>query len=259
MPLYDLELEPEKQQAPKKGPGCAFGGWIAFLVLLAAVGFVGYRTWFFYGKIRSGEIVDLPQFNDRLTISGSTVIGALEVDRTEVESDRAPSVGPAREEAELVIVEFADYECPYSKEEAAVARRIMTKYGSRVRFEFRDFPIEELHQNATQAAIAGRCAQEQGKFWPFHDKAFNSSPSLSYAELVAMGNEIGMDPRQFERCLLDGRYRDDVAADVAKSKELGITGTPTFFLNGRRIDGAIPEDIFEDVIDKMLAASAEAK
>ena len=67
-----------------------------------------------------------------------------------------------------------------------------------------------------------------------------------------MAVQTGLDPVQFERCLLDGRYRDEVAADLAKAQELGLRGTPTFFFDGKRVDGAIPEDVFDDIIDKML-------
>lgn len=234
---FDLDKLDDAGKPPKKGLGCAFGGWLLFAVFLALVIFVGYRTVYFVKQIRSGEIVDLPQYGDRLTsvVSGNTVIGNTVVTRSEVESSTAPAAGPSREDADIVIVEFADFQCPYSKEESDVVRRLMTKYGDRVRFEYRDYPLDEIHTEATQAALAGRCAQEQGKFWAMHDKLFNSSPDLTMAVLNDMAVQSGLDGIQFERCMLDGRYRAAVQADLTKAKSLGLRGTPTFFINGKRL------------------------
>lgn len=254
MPTYDLDLD-KPLQAKKKGSGlgCSIGGWVVFLVVAALVGFVGYRTWFYYTKLRSGQIVDLPQFRDRLTLVGNTggVVPLTTAARAEVESEAAAAQGPEQQEAKLVVVEFADFQCPYSKDEALVVRSLMQKYGDKVRFEFRDYPIEQLHPNAVQAAVAARCAQEQGKFWEYHDKLFVNSPTLSTPMLLQFATEVGMDSEQFSRCLTSQRYRPSVEADMSKAQNLGIEGTPTFYLNGNRVDGAIPQDVFESLIQKI--------
>jgi protein-disulfide isomerase len=254
MPTYDLDLDkPLRVQKKGSGWGCSIGGWFVFALVAALTIFVGYRTWGYYTKIKSGQIVDLPQFRERLTSignkSGATPITSAA--RTEVELATAPAQGPEQPDARLVVVEFADFQCPYSKDEALVVRTLMQKYGDKVRFEFRDYPIEELHPDAIQAAVAARCAQEQGKFWEYHDKLFVNSPSLTKQMLLQFATEIGLDSEQFSRCLSSQRYRPAVESDMTKAQSLGIQGTPTFYLNGSRVDGAIPMDVFENLIQKI--------
>lgn len=253
MPDFDLDIDHELQTERKGGAGCAFGGWSLFLIVAVMVGVFGYRTWYYYKQLHAGNIVNLPQFTDRFTSVGNKGIpSASTVERSAVESPAAAAQGPEQQDAKLVIVEFADFQCPYSKDESLVVRTLMQKYGDKVRFEYRDFPLTELHQDATQAAVAARCAMEQGKFWSYHDKLFVNAPLLTRAMLEQYAVEAGLDPVQFNRCLTDQRYLGAVSSDSAAALRLGLQGTPTFFLNGHRIDGAIPADVFEDLIQKML-------
>ncbi len=254
MPTYDLDLDKPLEEKRKGGGwGCAIGGWSVFVLVAALTLFVGYRTWFYYTKLRSGQIVDLPQFKDRLTAIASPagVTPVTEAARSEVELAAAPAQGPEQRDAKLVVVEFADFQCPYSKDEALVVRTLMQKYGDKVRFEFRDYPIQQLHPDAVNAALAARCAQEQGKFWEYHDKLFVNSPTLTKQMLLTYAAEIGLDDEQFTRCLSSQRYRPSVEKDMSKAQTLGIEGTPTFYLNGNRVDGAIPMDVFENLIQKI--------
>lgn len=193
----------EKENTERK-VGCAVFGWVVFLVLLAGIGLFGYRTWSYYGKIRSGDLIDLPQFGGKLTRTG-TGSGSSQnlVERSVVEDKDSPQLGP--DDAVLTIVEFADFECPYSKEVSSAARRVMAKHADKVKLIYRDYPIALLHPNAFQAAMAAECAREQGKFWPYHDKLYANSPSLGYADLLRYGGEIGLDQKQFEKCLVDSR------------------------------------------------------
>ncbi len=252
MPTYDLDITKPQRAEKKGGWGCAFGGWAVFLLVAAAALFIGYRVWFYYQKIKTGQLVDLPQFENRLTSvsNGGAAASAASSARTDVELDTAASQGPA--DAKLVVVEFADFQCPYSKEEALVVRSLMQKYGDKVRFEYRDYPLSEIHPYAMQSAVAARCAQEQGKFWAYHDKLFVNQPSLSDQMLTQYAAEVGMDTKQFEHCFTSQLYRPKVEADRATAQRLGITGTPTFFFNGSRVDGAVPIDVFENLIQKMI-------
>jgi protein-disulfide isomerase len=252
MATYDLDLE-SKRPSAKRGLGCAIAGWAMFAVLLGVVGFFGYRVWFYYGQIRRGELVELPQFRSNFTSSGaSAAVGSANPDRQVVEAGDHPAEGPAADVAKLTIVQFADFQCPFSKEEATVVRTLMRKYGDRVRFVYRDYPLVSIHPDATQASLAAECAREQGKFWAYHDKLYLNSPSLGFQDLVRYAEEIGVDTRQFERCLVDERYRDKVEEDRALAERLGLRGTPTFFFNGQRVEGAVPEDVFENLIEKMV-------
>lgn len=252
MATYDLDLE-TKRTGAKRGVGCAIAGWAVFAVLFCIVGFFGYRVWVYYGQIRRGELVELPQFRNSFTASGSaSVPGSANPDRQTVEAGDHPAEGPGAETAKLTIVQFADFQCPFSKEEATVVRTLMRKYGDRVRFVYRDYPLTTIHPDATQASLAAECAREQGKFWAYHDKLYVNSPSLGFQDLVRYAEEVGLESRQFERCLVDERYREKVEEDRAFAERLGLRGTPTFFFNGQRVEGAIPADTFENIIEKMV-------
>lgn len=253
MATYDLDLDSKKAGRRGRSVGCAVAGWAVFVVLLGVVGFFGYRVWFFYGKIRRGEVVELPQFRNSFTASGtSAVTAAAKLDREAVEMGDQPAEGPAQGVAKLTVVQFADFQCPYSKEEATVVRRLMRKYGDRVRFVYRDYPLSTIHPDAMQASLAAECAREQGRFWAYHDKLYLNAPALGFQDLITYSEEIGLDGRQFEKCLVDERYRDKVEEDRALAERLGLRGTPTFFFNGQRVEGAIPEDVFESLIQKMV-------
>lgn len=254
MTTYDLDLDRSPAKGGKKRSlGCAIVGWALFVILFVLIVYLGYRVSVYYGKIRRGELIDLPQFTTRLTsVSGAGAGGPSVVGNADVDSPDAPSQGPSEKDAKLTIVQFADFQCPFSKDEATTFRTLMAKYGDRVRFVYRDYPLDDIHPDATQAALAAECAAEQGKFWNFHDKLFLNAPALSFADLTRYAEETGLDSKQFEKCLVDERYKGKVDADRAAAVRLGIRGTPTFFFNGQRVEGAIPADIFEELIKKLL-------
>lgn len=253
MPTYDLDVEPRRKRSKASRIGCAVVGWTAFAAAFAVIAFFGYRVWFYYGKISRGELVELPQFRERLTFTGQAQGGTGQAaGRAELESGDHPAEGADPSAAVLTVVQFADFQCPFSKEEATVVRTLMRKYGDRVRFVYRDYPLDTLHPDATQAALAAECAREQGRFWAYHDKLFVNSPVLGFQDLIRYSEEAGLDVRQFERCLVDERYREKVEEDRALAERLGLRGTPSFFFNGQRVEGAIPAQVFEDLIEKML-------
>jgi protein-disulfide isomerase len=254
MPTYDLDVNQTPQKKPKKNrSGCAVAGWIFFAVALVLLVYTGYRMFVYYQELRRGDIVEMPQYGDHFTsLNNSVLNGPTDVPPAAVESAGAPAMGPDASAAKLTVVEFADFQCPYSKDEAVTVRTLMAKYGDRVRFEYRDYPLDSIHPDASDAALAARCAQEQGKFWAYYDRLFAESPALSIAELSQYAGEVGMDQRQFDKCVADQRYKSDVDKDRAAAQQLGLQGTPTFFFNGKRVDGAIPADAFENLIQKML-------
>ncbi|MFC1703147.1 DsbA family protein, partial [Patescibacteria group bacterium] len=229
-------------------------GWILFVIIAAMTIFFGYKVWFFYTRINKGEVVSLPQYTSRLTFSGEYESVSLpsHVDREVVEQGEHPAVGPEAEEAKLTIVEFGDFECQFSKDTHATIRRLSAKYGDEVRFVYRDYPLESIHLNALSASVAAECAQEQRRFWAYHDKLYLNSPTLSFQNLIEYGNEIGLDTARFEECLIARDTEVAVREDIEVAKRLGIRGTPTFFLNGFRIEGSIPEDEFDNLIQELL-------
>ncbi len=118
-----------------------------------------------------------------------------------------------------------------------------------LRLEWRDFPY--LGQESVNAALAARAAQEQGKFWEYHDLLYeNQSGGFSDERLVELAHEAGLDVERFEEDLASGRFEQAVAEDFREGQEMGITGTPTFVINGRVLAGMQPLEVFESAIEQ---------
>lgn len=229
-------------------------GLIATLVTLAVLLLLGVfvvRVLYYADLIRSGEFdPTLLSFTSAYTVSATLAAQPIENGIYDLATTDDPSLGSAS--ARVTIVEFADFGCPYSRESSFVVRELATKYPNEVRFIYRDFPIGELHPIAQQAAEAGECAQDQGKFWEYHDKLYQNQSSLTEERLVEFAVELNMNVFQFESCLESGRYADEVVEDYQAGVEAGVRGTPTFFVNGNRIAGAIPKEILETIIQSVI-------
>ena len=117
----------------------------------------------------------------------------------------------------------------------------------------RDFPIDQLHPQARKAHEAARCANEQAKFWAYHDKLYENAPRAAPEHLRAYARDVGLNLPAFEQCLASGKYRAAVQKDVEEGQRLGVTGTPSFFINGRQVTGAQPLETFAGAIDEELA------
>jgi protein-disulfide isomerase len=176
------------------------------------------------------------------------------VQRIEVSVQGAPFKGG--EKAPVTIVEFSDFHCPFCKRVVPTLAQLESKYGDKVKLVFRDFPIDSLHPGASKAHEAARCADEQGKFWAYHDKLFagpaNSSPEL----FNRFAKEVGLEPVAFETCLSSGKHQAAIKKDIEEGQRLGVAGTPAFFINGRLFTGAQPLEAFARVIEEELARVA---
>jgi protein-disulfide isomerase len=168
---------------------------------------------------------------------------------------RGFSRGPAG--APVTIVEFSDFQCPFCRASVPTLKQVLDRYPGKVRWVFRDFPIAALHPNAPAAHEAARCAGDQDKFWDYHDLLFQRSGDLSPQKLKAYAAELGLDATAFARCLDTGRYRRSVASDIQDGARLGVTVTPTFYVNGRRLEGALPLEVFERAIEGEIARDAK--
>lgn len=162
----------------------------------------------------------------------------------------APAMGPAA--APVQLVAFSDFQCPYCAQVAPVMKQIAGRYGEKVRVVFRDFPLP-IHPQAPKAAEAARCANVQGKFWEYHDRLFANQQALSDGDLKRHARDLGMDAVAFGTCLDTGTFASAVQADLTEGRGYGIGSTPTFFINGRLLSGAVPLDVFSRVIDEELA------
>jgi len=175
----------------------------------------------------------------------------LPAPRVDVTYDAARLRGSA--DAAVTIVEFSDFQCPYCKPAESTVTTVLAKYGNAVRLAYRDFPLTHIHPQAALAAEASRCAGDQGRFWAYHDVLFNEQSRLDAASLVRYARNLEMDGERFERCLSSGQFRDAVERDMQEGFQIGITGTPAFFINGVALSGAQPFDSFVRLIDQELA------
>jgi protein-disulfide isomerase len=144
---------------------------------------------------------------------------------------------PTRGKGPVEVVEFSDFECPYCQKAQPMVKDLMARYEGKVRLIWKDFPLPN-HQHAVAAAIAARCAGEQGRFWEYHDVLFDNQHALSAVDLRRHARVAGLDVATFDSCIASGRYREALAAIVAEADEHLIEVTPTFLVNGRVIQGA---------------------
>jgi protein-disulfide isomerase len=159
------------------------------------------------------------------------------------------------EKARVTIVKFEDFHCPFCKQAQPTFNELLSRYNGQVRLVHKDLPLESLHPQARQAAEAARCAYEQGKFWEYHDKLYANSPKASADDLKSYGKEVGLNVDSFDRCFASGKYKAVMQQDLNEGAQLGLTGTPTFFINGREISGNLPLKAFEAIIDEELVTA----
>ncbi len=171
--------------------------------------------------------------------------------RAELSFNGAPVRGA--ENAPVTIVKFEDFQCPYCKTAQPTFKELLKTYDGKVRVVHKDLPLEAIHPQARQSAEAARCAGEQGKFWEYHDKVYSYSPKLSADELKSYAKEVGLNVESFDQCFASGKYRAAVQKDLNDGAQLGLTGTPTFFINGREMSGAQPLEAFSAIIDEELS------
>ncbi len=157
-------------------------------------------------------------------------------------------------DAPVTIVEFSDFECPfcgrfYSQTYGLIEQNYINT--GKANIVFRDFPLS-FHQQATPAALAAECADDQGKFWEYHDLIFENQGALSDASYTAWAQQLGLDMNEFDSCYTSRKHLAEVQEDFQEGGALGITGTPGFFVNGRLISGAQPYSVFEAAIEAAL-------
>ena len=156
------------------------------------------------------------------------------------------------DDAVVTLVEYGDFECPFCRAATPVIKRLMAEHKGRLRLVWKDSPLPS-HPDARPAAEAARCAADQGKFWDYHDKLFDNQKSLSKGRLRDYAKQLKLDQRAFESCVNGGTHAKGVQAAVDEATTMGVTATPTIFINGRMVVGALPYDAFERIIQDELA------
>jgi len=168
---------------------------------------------------------------------------------------RADSHMTGNLQSPVTVVEFGDFECPACATAEETAREIRRRYGSRIRFVFRQFPLARLHPQSLKAAEASECAAEQGKFWEAVERLYQARGDLSEAALVRYSGELGIDMARFRQCLTSGSMFARVRRDLEDALALGLRATPTFFVGRQRIEGPLELGHFSRLVEKELAVS----
>lgn len=177
----------------------------------------------------------------KLGLIGSVMTAALAAATgTAVAQDRlvrggAPMRG--RADAPVTVVMFCDFQCPRCAEAAPMVDQLWSSYPSDMRVIYRHFPIEKSHADAGRAAEASMCALEQGRFWDMYHSMLANQTELDLSGLIRQAGDIGLDSRAFARCLESGSHRGDWHSDLADGIALGVSATPTFFVNGTLMEG----------------------
>jgi len=169
-----------------------------------------------------------------------------------VSTEGDPFIGP--EDAPITIVEFADFRCSYCERHfQETFQPLLDAYEGRVRYVFRDYPI--LSQESLVAALAGECADDQGEFWEFHDRMYSNQQLLTREQFILYATEMELDVAAFTTCLDEQTHLDEVVQDFRDGESLGVTGTPTFFINGKPLIGAQPYTAFQLRFDAELLSA----
>jgi len=210
-----------------------------------------YDTFNLYGKfdsITAKIVAEQPTDEPSPTINGLS-----RPSRITVSADDDPVKGS--ENAPVAIIEFSDFQCPYcGRFYSQTLPQIEEKYikTGKVKFVYRDYPLS-FHQFAQKASEAAECADEQGKFWEYHNKIFENQQSLSIANLKKWALDLSLDSNKFDTCLDSGKYEEEVEKDFQDGSVAGVTGTPAFFINGILLTGAQPFENFRAIIEVELA------
>lgn len=163
----------------------------------------------------------------------------------------APGFGPA--DAKVAVILYSDFECPFCSKAAATATALKEKYGDKIRFVFRQFPLN-FHPNAKTAAEASLAANAQGKFWEFHDAMFENQRALDRASLEKYAEKAGLDVARFKKELDEGKWSAQVDADMKLAEDIGVSGTPTMLVGTKRVPNPTDPAAVMKLVDQELGS-----
>lgn len=257
--VAEKTLEPEvKQEETLTFKATHF--YAVLVVLAFAIGIlIGYVVW--------GRTPTAPAVVAAPAAPAIVATPTLEVVQYVIPVEGFPSLGP--DDAPITIVEFSDYQCPYcTRWHEETYQALLDAYPGQIRFVYRNYPLG-FHQNAMMSAQAALCAGDQDQYWAYHDKLFDEKDlinnpegtTLEVATYLEFAADLALDTTAFEACLTSEKYKQFVEDDMnftatlpTENGEPAVGGTPTFFINGRRLVGAYPLVAFQQIIDEQLAA-----
>jgi len=153
--------------------------------------------------------------------------------------------------ANVVITQYSDFECPACGYAEPIFRMLRAEYRDSVSFRYVHFPLTSIHPNAFQAAEASECANDQGRFWEFHDRLYENQRKLDSDTYYSIAKSLGLDLEQFRQCLTSGAKRETVLRDFNEALSKNLRGTPSFFVNGIAVENYAYEN-FKKIIEEEL-------
>ena len=229
------------------------GGFFVIVIAIVMAVLVGRFWW----QIKHGGAERLrEQFSASFSVlpgTSSLATPALAIDRSKLELASAPSSGSAS--APVVVVEFIDFQCPNCRAAVPIMHQLLAKYGRQVHLIIRHFPVESTHPGATRLAQVSVCAQAQGQFWSVYDWFYKHQSELADGltpdDLATLSASTNLDNLLLVNCLADPATLVTVNRDYADAIGWGVRGTPTFFINGERVEGVIPFAVWEGYLKKV--------
>jgi protein-disulfide isomerase len=228
---------------------------VAALVLGASIIIGAYLV----GSSLQASIGEVRQLREAIEVATESAPSRGAAEEGRLEPRRRYSVNtqgsPVRgdEAAKLTIVEFSDFECPYCNKVNPTLIELLDQYDGRVRLVWKHLPLDN-HRRAPAAHRASEAAHRQGKFWEMHDLIFANQRAMSPERYREYAAELDLDMDQFDRDLEDPALQRKIEADLAEAKTVGVRGTPSFFINGRYVSGAIPIETFRGLIEAELGS-----
>lgn len=223
-----------------------------WILIIASVIILLYAVYFIYQvitirrQILSGSY-NWKEYGEETSGAGGANVSTQTYNVATIDDPATGTASP-----KVTIVEFGDFQCPFCKKAFPIIRSVASRYSDSVRLIYRDFPLSGDHPDAELAARAGYCAQEQGVFWHWHDKAFQNQDDLSRVNLINLAVQSGADEEKFLVCLDSQIASEEVKEDIREGQAAGVFGTPTWFINGYRVAGVIPENILEKIIQGLI-------
>ena len=201
--------------------------------------------------IKKGELVIAVQEPEEPVYA--VPVNADDVMRYGPEVGDTKPVGCKGDDCAITIVEYSEFQCPFCSRVQPDVKRILSEFKGKIRWTVRDFPLS-FHDRARPAAISAKCAAEQGKYWNMYSILFDNQRNLSDSDLKSYAEKIGLDKGKYEKCVANpSLVESKIDRNFQSGVALGVSGTPAFFINGRRLSGAMPYSEFKRVIDEELS------
>lgn len=243
----DQAISFEKKKWHKTKQGKVFLGIILFFVVLVVLfsSLVGYYAW----QIKYGS-EDMQKKDNQEVLNKEISLNYFEkIDDFEKYIKKYNPVS-GKDGVPVTVVTFLDFQCSFCQETYSDFKKIQEKYPTVLRVVFKHLPLIGL-QSGMPTALASACAQEQDMFWEYYNVLF-SNPTQNADDLILIAESLGMDKKKFNLCLSDEKYRDNIENDIFDAVELNLKGTPTYIVNGYKIEGVLSEDQWDKIILESL-------